>query len=185
MALYIMAGIIPALFLVGIGQAFRPGDEQGGQTESWTGYLLAGLLVLVAAILITYNLGEQISAFILLLLPSALAVFAQIVLWLVRTRFQDVGRSRKLLALLLASLIVLGALIPLTDLFIGGIVLIGGLLLAADRRPVGAGRPGLGMRCMGWSCCWACFPAGGLMSITTSCHCAGWAQSMACWPISS
>ena len=129
MAILIMGGVLPAIFLVGIGQAFQPEPDHPDRSASWTGYLLVSLFILLAAAMIAYQLGNQASIFVLVLLPAAQGVLVQTSLWLLHTRLADVLHSVKLLTALLADLILLAALIPLTDPFIGGIVLIGGLLM--------------------------------------------------------
>ena len=129
MALMLMGGVLPAIFLIGIGQAFRPDPDQPNRSASWTAYLLASLMLLLAAIMIFYHLGNQASVIVLVLLPAALGALAQTLLWLAQSRLADVIHSKRLLAALLATLILLAALIPLTDGFIGSIILFGSLLL--------------------------------------------------------
>jgi hypothetical protein len=131
MALIILGGILPAIFLVGIGQAFQPTPGEQDQSSNWTGFLLSALLFLLGATLLSYLLlGDPGSYLLILLLPAAMGVMAQTILWLVEARLGGLFRSRGLLALLLADLILLAVLEPLTDGFFGLLVPIGGLLLA-------------------------------------------------------
>lgn len=129
MVLLIMAGVIPAIFLVEGGQAFRPSADESTSSKNWTGYLLTALALLLIALVSAYNLGEQASVALLLLLPSALAAFIQNILWLVQSHLADVRQSKVLAGLLVVDLVLLAALFPLTDLFIGSLVLIGGAML--------------------------------------------------------
>ena len=130
MVLMIMGGVVPAIFLIGIGQAFQPEPDNPDRSASWTGYLLASLFILLAAVMIAFNLGEQASIIALVLLPSVLGALAQTILWLAQSRLADIFHNKTLLAGLLADLVLLVILIPLTDPFSGAIVMIGGLLLA-------------------------------------------------------
>jgi hypothetical protein len=143
MALIIMGGILPAIFLVEIGQAFRPSPDEQDQSSNWTGFLLSALLLLLAAILVSMRLlGDSGSFLAFLLMPSALGVLAQTILWLVESRLSGLFCSRGMLVLLLADLILLS----LSDAYIRSIILVGSLLLAlvwSIWERAGRGRAGI------------------------------------------
>lgn len=137
MILPLLAGIIPAIFLVKIGRPRRPIQGSSESFPGWAGFLSVGLgLLLGTALLALTVFGEYGSLLVMILLPSICALFAESCLYLFAILASLISRRampylRWPAGLLLVIPLMLTALGFLGDTFILQVVLLGGVLLAA------------------------------------------------------
>lgn len=134
--LLLLGALLSAIFMVGIGQAFRPVPGEPDSHPDWVGFLAVSWGLLMAVTLTAYRLaGEAASWILLLLLPSMCALLAELVLFAaggLRTIFHRQA-LRQLCgpgAILLVDLILLAALAWLGDVFIPQAILFVGFVLA-------------------------------------------------------
>jgi hypothetical protein len=137
MIIALLAGIIPAIFLVEIGRSWRPIQDKPESFPGWAGFLSVGLgLLLGTAVLAFRVFGESGSLPAMILLPSICALFAESCLYLFKILISLIsGQARPYLrwpaGLLLVTPFLLAALGFLGDTFILQFVLFGGALLAS------------------------------------------------------
>jgi hypothetical protein len=132
----LIGGVLPAIFLVAIGQAFRPDPQGPERFPDWLGFLGLSSCLLLGAILGAYLIaGEKASWIVLILMPSICGLIAEFLLflveqllpWLNRQNVQKLGWP---LVIFLFNLILLAGLSRFLDSFTSGVVLIGGTILA-------------------------------------------------------
>ncbi len=132
----LLAGIIPAIFLLRFGSSRRPKGDDPSSLRKWAAFLFLGLSALMAAVLITLLLpGELDSIIVLILLPSLLALAAESIFYWLQAAgalaARQVGRYfTRQTALFLLVLLLLGG-IGLRDRSIFVLIPAGGALLAA------------------------------------------------------
>ncbi len=137
MILFLLAGILPAIFLVELGRSRYPLQGNPESIPGWAGFLSVALGLLLGVVLLASALfGDTGSVLILILLPSICALFAESCLYAVAILASLVSRRalpslRWPAGLLLGIPLMLGAFAILGDAFILQVVLYGGALLSA------------------------------------------------------
>jgi hypothetical protein len=142
MILYLLAGLLPAVILVGIGLVFRPASGEPDSHPAWAGFLAVSWGLLLVIVFAAYRLwGEAASWMVLLLLPVLCALPAELLLH-AAVDFKALFRRelRGPAVILLADLLLLAALAWFGEAFIVQAVLAGSFTLAIawlawDRSP--------------------------------------------------
>lgn len=136
MALMMLAGIIPAVFLVAFGRAWRPVEAEPGSYPVWAGFLaIAQILLIGVLLLVTWNTNDFGSILALLTLPSICALFAESLLYVLKS-FSELALNREATtlrwpaALLLSVPLMLAVLGWLNGPYLLLLIVYGGGLLA-------------------------------------------------------
>ena len=136
MALLMLAGIIPAVFLVAIGRTWRPVDTEPGSFPTWAGFLAIAQIILIGVVLlVNWGMNDFGSLLALLALPSICALFAESLLYILKA-LSDFALHREVNALhwpaglLLSVPLILALLGRLSDPYLLLLIVYGGGLLA-------------------------------------------------------
>jgi len=137
MFLVLLGGILPAIFLVGIGQAFRLAEDEPGRYPDWAGFLAVSWGLLIAVTLVAHRVAGGWAAWLALLaLPSMCALLAEGALFLAanaKTVFkrQVLAQLRWPAVILAIDLLLLVALLSREgDALVAQAIPVVGLLLA-------------------------------------------------------
>jgi hypothetical protein len=136
MVFVILAGIIPAVILLTLGQSWRPVENDPASYSRWAKFLAVSLGSMVGLVLLATALwGESGSIIVLLIMPSICALIAESILYCiaaVRAAISTQNKSsiRWAASHLFIVIVLLSGLVLLGDSYVLIMVLFGGALLA-------------------------------------------------------